>query len=224
MSAISPVSTGFDSPADLFEQEKYQRSITTTDNYVHAPAEMEKRVNSLLEKRIQPLSDGRGMFSQSSVDSTVVVKGVSDIFCKDRIEKWKKIEEESLNTRNKAVVGMWSSVLAGMLVRAMHSKNDPAALAIGVIGVTANIIFALLAQNKITQAKEQQASWNTSPAEGVARERTEAYKRGFMHVYNHSMKIEKEGSKNGVLHPLEVRTMFERYFPNFSKSFAPASL
>ncbi|MGD0665859.1 MAG: hypothetical protein ABSA17_09090 [Rhabdochlamydiaceae bacterium] len=62
-------------------------------------------------------------------------------------------------------------------------------------------------------AAKEVAAWNISPVEKVAKQRALAYLQGFSYVYQNNLKMDGKG--HGVLHPIEVQAMYEKYFPNF---------
>ncbi|MGD0665861.1 MAG: hypothetical protein ABSA17_09100 [Rhabdochlamydiaceae bacterium] len=77
-------------------------------------------------------------------------------------------------------------------------------------------LFELFEERVSTVATREKNNWNVSSVERVAMQRTLAYRNGFSYVYQNNLKLDGKG--HGVLHPIEVQTMYERYFSNFCSS------
>lgn len=215
MSATS-LDLSFSTSAEELNQEKYQRSITTVGGYDHNHPEMEKNVHGLMESRIQPISDGKGQFAESVVDGCIKVKGVAANFTQYQAEEWKKKEAENLAGRNKAGIIAGVVALCASLLPAFDKKNGTAASLIIAISIIVGGIFAYISHSRASHAAKEADAWkNYSPALEAAKERTEAYKTGFLYAYSNQLKIEKEGAPHSILHSLEVQGMYEKYFPEF---------
>jgi hypothetical protein len=193
---------------ESFFQEKYQLSLSPDPQYVH---------NALPERRIQWLKD-EGIFSTWAVDSAVQITAPSHAFREHQTSLWQKIYHMN-NSFSKLALLMgvgFAMVEAGLK---LQSRLTPAGalITIGVTLLTTAVVagfFSLRAHH----AAEQANHWNRSPIQELANQRAEAYQQGFPYVYNHHLKLEKEGSSHGGLHPLEVKAMYEKYFPAFCKN------
>jgi hypothetical protein len=215
MTSIPSVDVGFSTPAEEQSQEKYQRSVTTVDGYDHVHSEMEKKVHGLEKDRVQPLSNGKGEFAEAIVDGCVKVKGVAESFTTYQAQEWQKKKAENEKGRERAIAG-FSLGVAVSCIYALNTQKNGLGLLAGAIAVIASIIWGMYNHYRATHAAKEADAWkNCSPAKETAQERTQAYENGFPYVYNHSLKIVQEGSKTGILHPLEVKAMYEKYFPQY---------
>jgi hypothetical protein len=213
MTSIPSVDASFSTPAEELNQEKYQRSITTVDGYEHVHNEMEKKVHGLMESRVQPLSNGKGEFSEAIVDGCVKVKGVAEPLIKQQTEQWQKKKAEHEGSRN---IGGFLTGFSFFVTGLASKQFGQGITLVCLICTVVHAVRAYILHSRATHAGKEADAWkNCSPAKETAQERTEAYKNGFLYAYSHQLKIEKEGASNKILHPLEVEGMYAKYFPEF---------
>jgi hypothetical protein len=158
--------------------DRYPYQLSSDPSYVHNPQEMKEKVNAPLEKRVRWIRD-EGKFSVSSVDSAVIVKGVSDTFRQHQASLWQSRLTQEFITLD------WATKISAVL---------------GIVGVFAPsriITIAFLGAIFIAGAivargtADQAEAWSRSPTQEIATLRTQAYNKELTKI------------PDGILHPQE---------------------
>ncbi len=206
---MSVVDRVFDTTPEHFDQEKYHRSLSLDPQYIP---------NSVPKERIQWLRDeDQGIFSVWSVDSTIQIRAPADAFRKHKASLQQKINEKETSKGKEGMVYGLVTVIVGMCLRAINRSNAPASYLLSLVGIVASAIFVGFKWNNADKAAKEVQNWNRSPARELANQRSEALKNGFPYAYSNHLKHDQQGSSRGILHPDEVKTMYERYIQGFCR-------
>lgn len=205
MLTIDEAEKGFVGLPERYEQEKFHPKISLNSDYVHNTAMMRERIKASTETRIAWIQDSSdGVFSEYLIDSTIRIESLAKSFSQHQKNFWEHLKGKRLSERN-----MSAALLIGAVLFSYNSNHRIQMIACAIIGLFG---FAWN-QYQANNAEQQAQSWSQSPVLEAAKEREKAYQEGFCYAYSNNLK--NAGVSRGILHPLEVKTFYEEYFPQF---------
>ena len=88
----------------------------------------------------------------------------------------------------------WAAALAGAVtvlsgIGAFVKSEDPLMCTALAVGAAFALLFTGLNLYWTSQASAQKAGWSVDPAGEIANQRKEAYDKGFVHVFDHRLKL-----------------------------------
>jgi hypothetical protein len=202
----------FTDGAELFNQEKYQSTVTTS--FDPDPTQMEQDFKRPLSHRIIPIhSHTKSIYGEYRLDD-VIVRCPSEAFREHQKQQWDTIKKEK---EEKSWI--WTAVLIGSLAAVgigfAPTPFAPIFLVAGAIGSIASIVFLATTRSSINQANDQINKWDADPVMKVGKAREEAHKQGFPYIYANKLKLGQGPSKTALFHPLHVEYEYKKYFNSF---------
>jgi hypothetical protein len=209
MPELDTVEFKFDSTLERYDPEKYQPRVSLNPEYVHNPAQIKEQMNSLSDKRVTLLGNSKnGALSLNLIDSAIRIRSIATTYAQHRSTLWKSDQNEHLFHRNLAAGAAVLAVACAFL----FSKDSTSPAVSFVVGIICGL-GAAYEWYQAYDAGKQIALWNHSPVVNTAKLREKAYDQGFLYIYQNDLKF--QNPFNGVLHPLEVKTFYEQYVPEF---------
>jgi hypothetical protein len=218
MSVTSATET-FTDGAELFDQEKYQSTVTTSIE--PDPVQMEQTFKQPLSQRIITIhSPKQSIYGESRVDD-VIVRFPSEAFREHQKQQWsvvkKEAEEKSWGWTVTAIVSALGTVFGGVYFAAnQDSIAGPVLLGIGLVAAIVSAVFFANAQSSINNADTQINKWDADPVMRVGLARNEAHKQGFPYIYANNLKLAPgQPSTTALFHPIQVKFEYEKYFESY---------
>jgi hypothetical protein len=222
----------FTDGAELFDQEKYQSTVTTSLD--PDPIQMEKDFKRPLSQRIIPIhSHTKNVYGEYRLDD-VLVRCPSEAFREYQRQQWNTVKQEAekkswgwtytmLGTAACTVIGGILSFLdksdsAKYVGKAIaNSPLSPILFVAGLVGTVVSIVFTLRENSSYNQAQTQINKWDTDPVLKVGEARDEAYNKGFPYIYANKLKLGQGPSTTALFHPLQVEYEYKKYFSSFCR-------
>ena len=220
MSGIA--ATDFTEGAEIFDQEKYwsQVSISIEPDAHFIDTEFKRP----LSERIAGPSNVNGIYAEYRVDD-VVVRTTSDAFRRHEVNQWNQAKKEAEDKKwawsataiGTGLVGAIGAIgMAEVLGTGMIAVS-PYLLGIGLVAAAVAGIFVISTHAQIGKATDQINQWSASPVMKIAQERNYAHEQGFPYIYSHNLKLGRDPSYTGRLHPKQVEHEYKKYFEAFCK-------
>lgn len=162
------------------------------EGYTPTTAVMEELILSPLKNRVE-LLEVQDKYATYKIDNCIRARVLSDSFRAQMVDHWDAIKKP-------ASITAWTctSVAAVSVLAALAG-------AVYLVAVTPFAIYGAYTHFfEASHASKQANRWGTSPAETIAKHRTDAYKQGFAHIYHN-------GAVRKTLLPFEVAYLFEKY-------------
>lgn len=229
--SVNSATDSFTDGAELFDQEKYQSTVTTSIE--PDPVQMEQTFNRSLSRRIIAMhSPTKSIYGESRLDD-VIVRCPSEAFREHQKQQWSVVkteaEEKSWNWTVTAI-GTGLGAAAGGVLLAMgptdvagylgptiaNSQFAPFLLVVGGIAAAAAVFFAWKENSSVNQAHTQINKWGEDPVMKVGLARNEAHKQGFPYIFANNLKLAPEQpSTTALFHPIQVKYEYEKYFETY---------
>jgi hypothetical protein len=221
MSVTSATET-FTDGAELFDQEKYLSTVTTSLD--PDPVQMERDFQRPLSQRIIPIhSHTKSIYGEYRLDD-VIVRCPSEAFRQYQRQQWNVVKNEAGEKK-----WGWSATLIGSVVIAViggilavkdatsKSPLGPVVFVVGLIGTVVSIVFTLRTNSSYNQAQTQIDKWDADPVLKVGEARNEAHNKGFPYIYANKLKLGDRPSTTALFHPLQVEYEYKKYFSSFCR-------
>ncbi len=220
--SVNSATETFTDGAELFDQEKYQSTVTSS--FEPDPIQMEQDFKRPLSERITPIHHHtRGIYGEYRLDD-VIVRCPSEAFRKHQAEQWHTIKKESEETRwGWGVTAIGIAIVAGIsgTVTAMDKALfGGLPLFVCIAGATFSVVFGVFAANAnsaCNQALTQIDKWEADPIVKVGEARNEAHNKGFPYIYLNKLKLGFGPSTTALFHPLQVEYEYKKYFDAFCR-------
>ncbi len=219
--SVSSATETFIDGAELFDQEKYQSTVTTS--LEPDPIQMEEDFKRPLSQRIIPIhSHTRNVYGEYRLDD-VIVRCPSEAFRKHQEQQWNMVKKEAGEKSWSWTVTMIGTIVCtiggGALIgRATAGTALPPILfVIGLVGTVVSIVFAMKANSSYNEAQTQIDKWETDPVVKVGLARNEAHNKGFPYIYANKLKLGHGPSTTALFHPLQVEYEYKKYFDSFCR-------
>jgi hypothetical protein len=221
MSVTSATET-FTDGAELFDQEKYQSTVTSS--FEPDPIQMEQNFKRPLSERITPIhSHSRGLYGEYRLDD-VIVRCPSEAFRKHQAEQWNTNKKEAEKTRwDWGVTAIGTAFFSGIcgavtvMDKALFSGLPLILCVAGAILSIVSGVFAANANSACNQALTQIDKWEADPVVKVGEARNEAHNKGFPYIYLNKLKLGFGPSTTALFHPLQVEYEYKKYFDAFCR-------
>lgn len=223
--SVNSATESFTNDAELFDQEKYQTTVTTSLD--PDPTQIEQAFKNPLSQRIIPIhSHNESAFGEWRLDD-VLVRAPSEAFRKHQKEQWgavKKEAEEKSWWWTVTAIGTGALAAAGGVLYAMDQQYGPILLVAGAIAALVSVVIAANANSSFNQAQTQISKWDADPVMKVGLARNEAHNLGFPYIYANQLKLDEgKSSKTALFHPLQVEYEYKKYFTSFCKKLLEPS-
>ena len=226
--SVSSATESFTDGAQLFDQEKYQSTVSISIE--PDPVQMEKDFQKPLNQRFITLYSDHAHYAKYRLDD-VEVRCPSDAFREYQTNQWSIQKTEAANqswTWAVATLGSGFVALIGglmlaipqvkmiPLVGAVVSTPIPAVLLIaGGVAAFVSLFFASNAHTALNQAHDQIQKWGADPLLKIYKERNLAHQEGFPYIYANKLKLDNEPSTTARFHPKQVEHEYKKYFELF---------
>lgn len=186
-----------------YNNEKYRPQIYRNSQlYPVLSDQVESTVTQPLANRVAQITTD-GPFADSVIDGCIRIHAPSDAFRQFQVDHWQNIHTK-LKHLSWVTLGLTVATIAGAFIQPLT-----------LIGTVAFSVLFGYSRYKMSAAQNQIEGWSKSPIEAIADQRRTCYARGFSYVYSHNLKIKTEPTSTGVMHPHEVQSLYEKYFPSF---------
>jgi len=223
--SVTSATESFIDGAELFDQEKYQTTVTTSLD--PDPTQIEQAFNTPLSQRIIQIHSYRdSIYGEWRLDD-VLIRCPSEAFRKHQKQQWSALKNEAEERGwwwTVTAIGSGALAGAGGVLLALDKQLGSVLLIVGAIAAIASLIFMAKENASFNQAHAQIVKWDADPVRKVGDARNEAHNKGFPYIYEKNLKLEKgKSSTTALFHPLQVQYEYKKYFESFCKKLLDRS-
>lgn len=216
--SVSSVTETFTDGAELFDQDKYQSTVTIS--LEPDPIQMEQDFKRPLSERITPIqSHSRGIYGEYRLDD-VIVRCPAEAFRKHQAEQWntirKEAEEKKWGWTCTGIGGVICALVGGVLAANVYALG-PYIFVAGAVTAVTSAVFSYREHSSTNKAAEQINKWEADPVVKVGEARNEAHNKGFPYIYLNKLKLGFGPSTTALFHPLQVEYEYKKYFDSFCR-------
>ncbi len=233
--SVHSATDSFTDGADLFDQEKYWSTVSTSIE--PDPIAMETEFNKPLSERIILMPSGRHSTQEQYRLDDLIVRVPSAAFRQHQINQWQAQKTEADKTHwawSATAIVSGLTAAAGAIGLAMDKTQVasvlgsavvalPVLVGAGVITALVSLFFISSASTASDKANEQMSKWGADPVVKIGRERDHAHRQGFPYIYAHNLKLGSQPSYTGRFHPKQVEHEYKMYFEAFCRKLLDQS-